>query len=94
MPTINKETVKMNDIVYDVVNGRGKVIALTDATIEVRFDNGRRITFSPEGYLNGVRRLFWHNPLVLDPPKNLNEWEYARKVILTTYLLLTDRAEV
>lgn len=94
MPVINNETVKMNDIVYDVVNGRGKVVGLSTSTIEVRFDNGRRITFSPEGYLNGIRRLFWHNPLVLDPPKSFNDWEYTKKVIVTTYLLLTDRAAV
>ena len=94
MPTINKEIIKMNDIVYDISNGRGKVVALTDSTIEVKFDDGRRISFSPGGYLFGVRRLFWHNPLVIDPPKGLNEWEYARKVVITTYLLLTDRSEV
>lgn len=94
MPTINKEIVKMNDIVYDIANGRGKVVALTDSTIEVKFDDGRRISFSPEGYLYGVRRLFWHDPLVLDPPKSLNEWEYARKVLITTYLLFTERSEV
>ena len=90
MPTINKEIVKMNDIVYDISNGRGKVVDLTDSTIEVKFDSGRRITFSPGGYLFGVRRLFWHNPLVIDPPKSLNAWEYARKVVITTYLLPTD----
>ena len=89
MPTINKEIVKMNDIVYDISNGRGKVVALTDSTIEVKFDSGLRITFSPGGYLFGVRRLFWHDPLVIDPPKSLNEWEYARKVVITTYLILS-----
>ena len=75
MPSLNGTEVRIGDLVYDVTNSSGKVTALTDKTIEVLFKNGRRISFNEHGQLDGVRRLFWHYPIFIDPPKDKVEWE-------------------
>lgn len=88
MASINKVEVQLNDSLYDIVNGHGKVVALTVNTVDVLFDNGRRLQFDKYGQLNGVRRLFWHAPIVLDPPKDESEWRKIVDTIATVYNLL------
>ena len=78
---INHEIVHLNDHLYDVLNGRGKVVGLDTNIIEVLFDNGRRLTFDANGCLNGSRRLFWQYPLLIDPPKDTNQWERIKRLI-------------
>lgn len=87
MPSLNNEVVQLNDTLYDLSNGRGTVVSLTAESIEVLFDNGRRITFNAFGYLDGMRRLFWQYPVIIDPPKSLPKWEKTVNCIVAVYNL-------
>ena len=79
---INNSEVKRSDIIYDILNGRGNVATVDTNSIEVLFDNGRRMTFDATGHLNGVRRLFWHNPIMIDPPKSPEQWGYIQNLVV------------
>ena len=87
MPIINEEVVSLGDFLYDLSNGRGIVVGLTEERIEVLFDNGRRITFNQYGQLDGIRRLFWQYPVIIDPPKSLPKWEKIVNCIVAVYKL-------
>lgn len=87
MPILNNEVVQLGDNLYDLSNGRGIVVSLSEETIEVLFDNGRRISFNKYGQLDGVRRLFWQYPIIIDPPKSLPQWEKIVNVITAVYRL-------
>ena len=74
MSSISKENVAVGDRVYDLTQGVGTVLDTTFNDISVRFDNGVRITFDHTGNYGGVRRLYWHNPIVVEPPKDNKLW--------------------
>lgn len=89
---INNEPVKMGDYLYDLLNGRGKVVATDTTHLELLFDNGRRMTYDRSGYLNGVRRLFWQYPLLIDPPKNAEQWEHIKTLMRAVDVFTTKVA--
>ena len=75
MPLLNNEPVMENDKVYDLVLGYGTVVSLRFGEIHVRFASGIRITYDGTGHYGGVRRLYWHNPVVVEPPKSQRGWD-------------------
>lgn len=87
MPIINNEPVALGDFLYDLSNGRGMVVGLSEERIEMQFDNGRRITFNQYGHIDGIRRLFWQYPVIIDPPKSLPRWEKIVNCIVAVYNL-------
>lgn len=78
---INNIKVVTGDYLFDILNGRGKVVATDHNLLEVEFDNGRRMSFDKAGYLNGQRRLFWQQPVIIDPPKDAQLWEHIKKLL-------------
>lgn len=88
MATLNNENVTINDRVFDVAQGVGTVLDTSFNEITVRFDNGVRISYDSTGHYGGVRRLYWHNPVVLDPPKNIRLWDTLIACIKPTYAYL------
>lgn len=82
MPLISNENVSVGDRVYDLTQGYGNVIDLTFGDITVRFDNGVRITFDKTGSYAGIRRLYWHNPIVVEPPKSGTLWGTLKTCLL------------
>lgn len=85
MPMINNENVTANDRVYDIVQGYGTVLDTTFNEIAVRFDNGIRIAFDKNGSYAGVRRLYWHNPVVIEPTKDNALWETLKACLLSIH---------
>lgn len=74
MATINNENVAVNDRVFDITHGSGIVVSTQYNDIVVKFDNGLRIAFDSTGSYAGLRRLYWHNPVVVEPPKDKRLW--------------------
>ena len=74
MPTLNNENVLIGDRIYDIARGTGQVVDTSFGDIVVRFDDGIRITFDKNGNYGGVRRLYWHNPIVIEPTKENTKW--------------------
>lgn len=68
--------VRVDDTVYDVAYGAGKVTHLADnGSITITFSDGRQA-----GYLEGrtrrfpQRTLYWKDPIVAVPPKDAKLW--------------------
>lgn len=85
MATLNNENVSVGDRVYDLTQGWGEVIDTTFNEIAVRFDTGIRIAFDSTGHYGGVRRLYWHNPIVVEPPKDNSLWATLTACISAVY---------
>ena len=51
--------------------------------IAVRFDSGIRLSYDKNGQ-SGKKRLYWHNPLIIDPPKNKDKWASTIDCIKTS----------
>lgn len=82
MLELDGEVLGLRDRVYDIANGYGTVVEVRDRFFTVQFDNRRRIAFKDEGMLNGMRRIFWHNPLILAPPKSGVKWAALKQIIV------------
>lgn len=91
MAKINGENVATGDKVYDVAQGYGVVVSTMFNTIQVHFNTNVRITFDSEGNYGGVRRLYWHNPVVIEPSKNAAVWETLSTIMASIYKLLVSR---
>lgn len=83
MVMISNETAVVGDRVYDIVQGYGQIVDTAFGDIVVRFDNGIRITFDKTGSYGGVRRLYWHNPIVVEPTKDNKLWQTMRDCLLS-----------
>ena len=75
MNRLDNEFVEIGDEVFDIINGSGRVVDSTSSTIVVRFTNNRKMSFTQDGYYNGTRRIFWHNPIIIAPEKDAASWE-------------------
>lgn len=85
MVMISNEYATVGDRVYDIVQGYGQIVDTIFGDIVVRFDNGVRITFDETGSYGAVRRLYWHNPIVIEPSKDNKLWETIRACLLTIH---------
>lgn len=88
MAKINNESVNIGDKVYDITQGWGTVTAITLGDIIVKFKNGLRITYDTEGNYGGIRRLFWDNPIVVEPTKDQQLWNTLKSCVLTIHSFL------
>lgn len=80
----------LRDRVYDLTNGYGEVTDVTSHGFTILFTNRRRITFDVGGYLQGVRRVFWHDPLILAPPKDATEWQHLIRIVVSVHGLISN----
>lgn len=83
MATLNGEPVSVNDRVYDISKGGGIVIELAYGEIRVQLDDGSQTHYDSEGNQNGKRFLYWHNPVVIDPPRNETKWVLLKSILET-----------
>lgn len=88
MVMISNENAVVGDRVYDIVQGYGQIVDTAFGDIVVRFDNGIRITFDKTGSYGGVRRLYWHNPIVVEPTKDNKLWQTMRDCLLSIHSYL------
>lgn len=88
MTMISNENAIVGDRVYDIVQGYGQIVDTAFGDIAVRFDNGIRITFDKDGNYGGVRRLYWHNPIVIEPSKDNKLWQTMRECLLSIHSYL------
>lgn len=88
MATISNENVTTGDRIYDIVQGYGQVVDTAFGDIVVRFDSGIRITFDSTGSYGGVRRIYWHNPVVVEPTKDNKKWSTLRTCLLSIHSYL------
>ena len=88
MNRLDNEFIDIHDEVFDIINGPGRVLESTSVSLTIRFNNNRKMTFDQNGFYNGTRRIFWHNPIIVAPEKDPAAWAAMRTAIagLTQYV--------
>lgn len=81
MIVLDNHPLTIDDRVYEIINGYGTVTDISSKTIVVKFPNGRRMSFSNKGEYKGIRRLYWHNPIFISPPKDINAWSSVKSLL-------------
>lgn len=79
MATLNGENISVKDRVFDVLKGEGTVTGLEFNQISTLFDDGTRIRYQNEGYYGGIKRLYWQDPVAVEPTKDANRWETMKE---------------
>lgn len=83
MVIIGQHEVKVGDTMFDIIHGKGKVVSLMFNEIKLRLDKGITFAYTKDGYSGGVRRLYWHSPIMIEPPKDKKKWDALSDVMLT-----------
>ena len=76
----DNETLYLDDRMFDITRGYGKVIQLKENILELDFQ-GRKVAYTLEGVQRGktYRTLFWDVPYILAPSKNEAHWTVKRE---------------
>lgn len=84
---LDGQTVSIGDSVYVLGIGSGTVSSVSaDGSFAVKLgNNGGNFRCLDGGYVGNVRKVFWHDPLILIPPKNLKLWTNLKKMAQQDY---------
>lgn len=82
--------VSLGDSVYVDAIGTGTVVSLSsDGGFAVKVGNSI-YNIRSGGYVGNVRKVYWHNPLMVIPPKNLHLWNTIKGMTERNYKMLQD----
>lgn len=93
MATLDNEIIFVGNKAYDIIYGYGEVIGTNFGEIQMRFADGRRISYNYKGEHGPVKRLFWHNPIVVLPTKNNDFWQMLVVCITQIYEFLLKKPQ-
>jgi hypothetical protein len=75
--------------VYDMNLGYGKIISVEpDLSFVVDFGAGRRQRFSTGGFVGNIRRVYWENPVVVEPMADDTSWQTFVSVARQMYQMV------
>lgn len=75
--------------VYDMNLGYGKIISVEpDMAFVVDFGAGRRQRFSTGGFVGNIRRVYWENPVVVEPSADDAGWQTFVTIARQMYQLV------
>lgn len=75
--------------VYDMNLGYGKIISVEpDMAFVVDFGAGRRQRFSAGGFVGSIRRVYWENPVVVEPMADDKTWQTFVNVARQMYQMV------
>lgn len=66
---------------FDIrLNEFGRVERFGDRAVHVVFAGGVRMSYRDDGteVVSGAKRLFWHPPVVVDPPEDARQWQVIK----------------
>lgn len=92
--TMDGSPVIKGETVYDTAFGVGVVSTLLpDKTFVVKFLDGRQAGYALNGTTNrfNVRTLYWHNPVVIAPPKETKNWDILIEAVKAIYTAVIKR---
>lgn len=80
--------VNIGDSVYVVGMGQGQVTGVSsDGSFTVKIQRNS-YTFMDGGFIGKVRKVYWHNPIFVVPPKDVDLWTVFQEQALYNYGLL------
>lgn len=87
---INGKIPYVNAQVYDIQQGFGTIVQVeADGAFVVDFKGGRVLRYSTGGYVGRSRRVYWNNPIIVEPEDDDKEiWASYVGVAKTIYGLL------
>ena len=66
---LDGDGVNVGDVLFDSVSGvTAKVVEVSQSNMALSED-GHVFAVGEDGYLNGVKRFWWHNPVLFIPKK-------------------------
>jgi hypothetical protein len=75
--------------VYDMNLGYGRIIAVEpDLSFVVDFGASRRQRFSTGGFVGNIRRIYWENPVVVEPMADDTSWQTFVSVARQMYQMV------
>lgn len=75
---IDGYNVNVGDTVYIIGVGRGTVSSIADdGSFSVKVGRGVQ-HFSDGGMVGNTRRVYWHDPVIMNPPKDINLWNTTK----------------
>lgn len=90
---LHGERVARGDAVFDICLGYGRVTRAPEegASLTVEFPSGNQVAYTPNGVsiASGRATLFYHDPFIVNPPKNLAQWANAKAVVVSVTNLLS-----
>lgn len=87
MSSLNGRKMQVGDIVYDLLKGAGKVTNDGGGVLNVTVSFGQNgvMNFSQDGKFQGVQRLFWQPPYLIQP-RGPNDEAYEKAVGLANVI--------
>ena len=86
---INRTAPVVGKQVYDMNLGYGKIISVEpDLSFVVDFGAGRRQRFSTGGFVGNIRRVYWENPVVVEPMADDTSWQTFVSVARQMYQMV------
>lgn len=77
--------------VYDIMSGYGRIISVEpDESFVVEFSKKSKLRFSSGGYLGNQRRIYWDNPIVVEPTATDKNWQVFLSVARQIYNLIKE----
>lgn len=84
--TINGVLPSAGDIVYDILRKYGTIVHVeSDYSFTVEFATGARQRYSSGGLIGGCRRIYWKDPVIVDPTKDSENWDTFTDIAQTIY---------
>lgn len=77
--------------VYDIMLGIGKIVLVEpDQSFIVKFSDGSKKRFSTGGMSGTTRRIYWKNPIIVEPTHDEMSWTTFIKMSRILYELLSS----
>lgn len=87
---IDDVPVHINDAVHVLGLGDGLVTSISsDGSFEVKLGNGK-VNVRKGGYIGNVRKVYWHNPMIVVPPKDEQLWTNFVRLSQNDYAQLVE----
>lgn len=86
---INGAEPKIGAKVYDILLGYGRIQSVEpDMSFVVSFSSGRQSRYSKGGYIGMSRRIYWDNPIIVEPSYEDAVWQTFMDMARSMYNLL------
>ena len=88
---LDGQEVHIGDSVHVIGTGDGIVSSVSaDGSFTIKLGDKGSLRVRDGGYVGNVRKVYWFNPIIIVPPKNMKLWINAKKMAQINYDILLD----